>query len=84
MFRSVLALLLLVSAHRPAYAQSEQLDQMLAGLLMRNGLLCSRVVEKRPSETVDHIEVTCIEYWGGTKRVRYLIDLSTRKASKAE
>lgn len=84
MFQSVLALLFLFLAHPPAYAQSEQLDQMLAGVVMRSGFLCSRVVEKRRSETEDHIEVTCIEYWGGTKRVRYLIDLSTRKASKAQ
>jgi hypothetical protein len=57
---------------------------MLAGVLMRNGFLCSRVVDKRPSEIPNQMEVTCIEYRGGTRRVRYLVDLSTGKASKPQ
>jgi hypothetical protein len=57
---------------------------MLAGVLMRDGFLCSRVVEKRQAQGSDQIEVTCIEYRGGTGRVRYIIDLSTGKASKRQ
>jgi len=78
-------LLVALGIFSPVKAQQQSgADETLAGLLMRNGFLCSRVVDKRPSGSPNQMEVTCIEYRYGTKRVRYIIDLSTGKASKAE
>jgi hypothetical protein len=85
MVRIVLTLVLALHANSPVYAQQQNdLDEMLAGVLMRNGFLCSRVVEKRQTQGAEQIEVTCIEYRGGTRRVRSLVDLSTGKAFKPQ
>jgi hypothetical protein len=74
-----------LGANSPVRAQEQQAaDETLLGVLMRNGLLCSRVVEKRQAEGPGQIEVTCIEYRHGTRRVRYILDLATGKASKAQ
>jgi hypothetical protein len=63
----------------PGHAQEPGADEMLAGLLMRQGFLCSRIVDKRPSEIPNQMEVTCVEYRDGTSRVRYILDFSTIK-----
>jgi hypothetical protein len=83
MLRFVVALILVLGAKIPAHAQKQLgVDDLLAGVVMRSGFLCSRVVEKRELPG-SQMEVTCIEYFSGTNRVRYIIDLSTNKASKA-
>jgi hypothetical protein len=85
MFRFAVTLLVALGANSPAHPQKQQdADEMLAGVLMRNGLLCSRVVDKRGTAIPDQMEVTCIEYRDGSRRVRYILDASTGKASKAQ
>jgi hypothetical protein len=85
MVRFAVTLLVALGANSAIRAQNQpQPDEVLAGALMRSGLLCARVVDKRQSEGADQLEVTCIEYRGGTGRVRYILDLSTGKASKAQ
>jgi hypothetical protein len=85
MFRFAVMLLVAFGPKSPAHAQKQQdPDETLAGVLMRNGLLCSRVVDKRPVDaSPNQLEVTCIKYREGSRRVRYLLDISTGKASKA-
>jgi len=86
MVRFAVTLLVALGANSALCAQNQQVpaDEVLAGTLMRSGLLCARVVDKRQSEGPDQLEVTCIEYRGGTGRVRYILDLSTGKAFKAK
>ncbi len=85
MVRFVVTLLVAFATNSPVHAQTQQhMDDVLAGVLMRNGLLCSQVLEKSQGQGADEIEVTCIQYRGATARVRYIIDLSTGKASKAK
>jgi len=85
LLRIIGALIVALSASLAGYAQEQKdPDELLAGVLNRNGLLCSRVLEKRPGQGLNQLEVTCIEYRGGTRRVRYILDLSTMKAVKAE
>jgi hypothetical protein len=84
MFRFAVMLVVAVSASSPLSAQEPDADALLAGVLMRNGLLCSQVVDKRPSDLPNKIQVTCIQYRGGRAQVRYILDVSTGKAVKAE
>jgi hypothetical protein len=84
MFRFAVMLLVAVCASSSLGAQETDAKAMLAGLLMRNGLLCSQVVDKRRSDLPNKIEVTCIQYRGGRAQVRYILDVSTGKAVKAE
>jgi hypothetical protein len=68
MVRFVVSLLVALATNSPVHAQTQQhMDDMLAGVLMRNGLLCSRVLEKSQGQGADEIEVTCIEYRGATR-----------------
>jgi hypothetical protein len=57
-FRFAVMLLVAVSASSPLSAQEPDADAMLAGVLMRNGLLCSQVVDKRLSGLPNKNEVT--------------------------
>ena len=70
----VAALAFLFGGSTHVSAQNKELDEMLAGVLIRNGLLCSQVVDKRPAILSNKIEVTCIQYRGGRMRVRYVFD----------
>ena len=85
MLRFLVAVGAVLCANVPGNAQKQlSREEMLAGLLVRNGLLCSRVIETRKGNGPNEIEATCIKYYAGTDRVRYIVDLSTGKVSEAK
>lgn len=55
----------------------------VAGLINLNGHLCAKVENVQPLQMRDQVfEVTCIEYRGGSGKVRYLVDGATGTASR--
>jgi hypothetical protein len=68
----------------PAHAMTkEELKTVMATMLNLNGHLCAEVIDIRPLQVANQFEVTCIEYRGGSGRVRYIFDGNTGKAFKA-
>jgi hypothetical protein len=63
--------------------QFEQAKDAVAGLINLNGHLCADIVDVKPLQVRDNVfEVTCIEYRGGSGRVRYLVDGQKGLASR--
>jgi hypothetical protein len=57
--------------------------QMVAMLINLNGFLCATVIEINPLHARDQYEVTCIEYMGGTGKVRYILNMENGLAFRA-
>jgi len=63
--------------------QFDQARQEVAALINSNGQLCAEVVDVRPLRMRENVfEVTCVEYRGGSSRVRYLVDGPNGTASR--
>jgi hypothetical protein len=64
----------------PGVAQAQH---AVAGLINLNGHLCAKVENVQQLQMRDQVfEVTCTEYRGGSRRVRYLVNGSTGTASR--
>jgi hypothetical protein len=64
-------------------AKMAEYGETIATGLNLNGLLCARVVDVKPLRVSgDVFEVTCIEYRGGTGKVRYIYDTGRNVAWK--
>lgn len=75
------AVLALNTVTIPAYAGD--IEEQIATVLNLNGHLCATVTDVRPLRQADTYEVTCIEYRGGTGKVRYILQARTGIAYKA-
>lgn len=64
-------------------ANAQTLEEFIATMLNLNGFLCASVVETRPLQVADQLEVTCVEYRGGSGRVRYILNRKTGVAFRA-
>lgn len=63
-------------------AEVEQAEHAVAALINLNGHLCAKPVDVRPLTVKQGtFEVTCIEYRGGSGKVRYLVDASSGTAA---
>ncbi|MEZ5822316.1 MAG: hypothetical protein R3D82_16080 [Xanthobacteraceae bacterium] len=68
----------------PAFAATDaELKEMMATFLNLDGHLCAKAVEIRPLKLDDQYEVTCVEYRGGSGKVRYIFNAKTGKGFKA-
>jgi hypothetical protein len=81
--RGVVAAIALAICYGARAQTSQSLESMLATMLNLNGFLCANVTDYRPLAATDQIEVTCVEYRGGTGRVRYILNRNTGVAFKA-
>jgi hypothetical protein len=57
----------------PSVAKDKLLEEV-ATIINLNGHLCAEVTDVRPLEQANTYEVTCIEYRGGSGKVRYILD----------
>jgi hypothetical protein len=80
---SAIAAFLVVSPTIGRAEVDRETGELIATMLNLNGLLCASVVDFRKLEIANQVEVTSIEYRGGSGTVRYILDLSTGKAFKA-
>ena len=56
-------------------------DGKTFGLILNlNSLLCAKVVRVCPLQVRDALEVTCVEYRGGTATKTYIVDTKTATA----
>jgi len=78
---SVLTALCLSSAVAMTDAE---IKEVAATILNLNGHLCAQVVEIRPLRIQDQYEVTCIQYRGGSGRVRYILNARAGTAFRAD
>ncbi|MXP15822.1 hypothetical protein GRI44_13795 [Altererythrobacter confluentis] len=67
-----------------AAPQNVALNEQIATMINLNGHLCAKVVRVSPLVIGgNRYEVTCIEYRGGSGRVRYIFDAEQGTAFKA-
>jgi hypothetical protein len=68
----------------PASGMSDTEARQMVGLAINlNGFLCGEVLMVTPLKvSPDIVEVECIEYRGGSERVRYLLNAKTKVAWK--
>ena len=70
-------------SHAAGYSSGKMAEygETIATGLNLNGLLCARVVDVKPLRVnSDTFEVTCIEYRGGSGKVRYIYDTARNVA----
>jgi hypothetical protein len=67
-----------------AAAQSGDAKEIAATILNLNGFLCATVTDIRTLTLENQFEVTCIEYRGGSGKVRYILNGKTGTAFKAD
>ena len=67
---------------QPAIAKDALLEQV-ATFINLNGFLCAEVTGVRPLSSTDTYEVTCVEYRGGSGKVRYILNARSGVAFKA-
>lgn len=71
-------------ATTPAIAATDaELKEVMATFLNVDGHLCARAVDIRPLKLENQYEVTCIEYRGGSRTVRYIFNAKTGKGFKS-
>jgi hypothetical protein len=64
------------------FSKSEAEDVVKAFINLQ-GELCAEIVSARPQSLPDTMEVTCIEYRGGSARVTYVVNTATGDLKKA-
>lgn len=66
----------------PSLSRNEA-GEGIATAINLNGFLCAKVIEAKPLRMKQDVyEVTCIEYRGGSGRVRYIVDANSGVAYK--
>ena len=59
-------------------------EEAIATLINLNGHLCARVVDMQQLQVRPNtFEVTCVEYRGGSGRVRYIVDMNRGEVTPA-
>ncbi|KAB2959105.1 MAG: hypothetical protein F9K16_12740 [Thermoanaerobaculia bacterium] len=66
----------------PKPAENPRAKEVAATIINLNGMLCAEVVSMRKLELENKVEVSCIEFRGGSNHVSYIVDTKSGKAVK--